>query len=284
LGATGSGGGDAVSERRSERDLLRGGRSGDRPYDERGSPKILRSADGERDAGADNGPMPSEETQDVIDHFRRRRATRANQPPATLEETRAAFAPAGRLHPLPEDVTVTDVDAGGVPAHWLVTPEANGDRVLLYLHGGGYTLGSLRSHGELAARIGRAAHTRVLFPEHRLAPEHAFPAAVEAVLASWRWLHAVHGIDAASIVVAADSAGGGLTLALLQALRDADETPSAGAVLLSRLLDLTASGASIVERADEDPIFTPDAIRSLGPVYVGDADSRTPAYRRCSDR
>jgi epsilon-lactone hydrolase len=104
--------------------------------------------------------MPGQEMQEVIDSFKRRRATRANQPPATLKETRAAFAPAGELHPPPEDVTVTDVDAGGVPAHWLVTPEANGDRVLLYVHGGGYTFGSLRSHGELALRIGRAAGTQ----------------------------------------------------------------------------------------------------------------------------
>jgi monoterpene epsilon-lactone hydrolase len=77
--------------------------------------------------------------------------------------------------------------------------------------------------------------------------------------------------------VAGDSAGAGLTLALLQALRDAGETPPAGAVLISPLLDLTASGASIMERADQDPIFTPDAIRGLGPVYLGDTDPRTTA-------
>jgi monoterpene epsilon-lactone hydrolase len=266
-----------VSSAGSGRDLLRGGHSGIGRTTNAVVRKILQSADGERDAGGENGLMPSQEMQEVIDYFRRRRAARANQPPATLEATRAAFAPAGRLHPLPEDVTVTDVDAGGVPAHWLVPPGANRDRVLLYVHGGGYTLGSLRSHGELAARIGRAAGTRVLFPEYRLAPEHPFPAAVDDVLAAWRWLRAVHGADPASIVVAGDSSGGGLTLALLQALRDAHETLPAGAVLLSPLLDLTASGASIVQRADEDPIFTPDAIRGLGPVYLGDADPRTPA-------
>jgi monoterpene epsilon-lactone hydrolase len=221
--------------------------------------------------------MPSQEMQDVSDYFRQRRAARANQPPRTLEEIRAAFAPAGQLHPLPEDVIVTDVDAGGVPAHWLVAPDADRDRVLMYVHGGGYTLGSLRSHGELAARIGRAAATRVLFPEYRLAPEHPFPAAVDDVLAAWRWLEAVHGADPASIVVGGDSAGGGLTVALLQALRDAGEAPPAGGVLISPLLDLTASGASVVERADEDPIFAPDAIRGVGPVYLGDADPRTPA-------
>jgi monoterpene epsilon-lactone hydrolase len=215
--------------------------------------------------------------QNVIDLLTQRKATRASQRTRTLEEIRAAFAPAGELHPMPVDVTVTAVDADGVPAHWLMTPEANPHRVLLYLHGGGYTLGSLRSHGELAARIGRAAGMRVLFLAYSLAPEHPFPAAVNDVLAAWRWLRDANGADLGSAVVAGDSAGAGLALALLQSVRDAGEPLPAGAVLISPLLDLTASGASIIERADQDAIFTPDAIRGVGAAYLGDADPRTPA-------
>jgi len=86
------------------------------------------------------------------------------QPPPPLEELRAAFAPAGRLHPIPDDVLVTEVTAGGVPAHWLDAPEADTGRVLLFLHGGGFRLGSLRSHGELAARLGRASGMRGAVP------------------------------------------------------------------------------------------------------------------------
>jgi monoterpene epsilon-lactone hydrolase len=149
--------------------------------------------------------------------------------------------------------------------------------MLMFVHGGGYTLGSLRSHGELATRIGRAAEMHVFFPEYRLAPEHRFPAAFDDVLASWQWLRAVRGVAAESVVLAGDSAGGGLTLALLQTLRDAGDSLPAGAVLISPLLDLTASGASIIERADEDPVFTPDRIKSMAPTYLGDADLKTPA-------
>jgi epsilon-lactone hydrolase len=181
------------------------------------------------------------------------------------------------VKPLPADVSVTDLNADGVPAHWLHIPNAGDGRVLMFVHGGGYSLGSLRSDGELAAQIGRAAEMHVFFPEYRLAPEHRFPAAFDDVLASWQWLRGVRGVAAESVVLAGDSAGGGLTLALLQTLRDAGDSLPAGAVLISPLLDLTASGASIIERADEDLVFTPDLIKSMAPTYLGDADPKTPA-------
>ena len=125
--------------------------------------------------------MPSQAMQDVIDTLRGQQKAAASQPSPTLEQRRAAFAPAGRLHPLPDDVVVTDVTAGGVPAHWLAAPGADTGRVLLFLHDGGYELGSLRSDGELAARLERASGMRVLFPEYRLAPEHPFPAAIDDI-------------------------------------------------------------------------------------------------------
>src|SRR5690348_15035692 len=154
--------------------------------------------------------MPSQAMQDVIDTLRGQQKAAASQPSPTLEERRAAFAPAGRFYPLADDVVVTDVTAGGVPAHWLAAPGADTGRVLLFLHDGGYEFGSLRSDGELAARLGRASGMRVLFPEYRLAPEHPFPAAIDDVLAAWRWLRTDQGLSARSIAVAGDSAGGGL--------------------------------------------------------------------------
>jgi len=119
--------------------------------------------------------MPSQAMQDAIDALRDRRKAGASQPPPTLEERRATFTPGDRLYPMPDDVLVTDVNAGGVPVHWLAAPGADAGRVLLFLHGGGYEFGSLRSDGELAARLGRASGMRVLFPEYRLAPEHPSP-------------------------------------------------------------------------------------------------------------
>ena len=220
--------------------------------------------------------MPSKEMQDTIDALVQRRSARAGQPPLPLDQQRAAFAPAVRLHPVPGDVEVTGVDAGGVPAHWLAAPGSSGGRALLYLHGGGYDRGSLRSHGETAARLGRAAGMRVLFPDYRLAPEHPFPAALDDALAAWRWLRAAQNLEAASLAVAGDSAGGGLAVALCVALRDAGEALPAAAVLMSPLADLTASGASVTERAGQDPIFTPAMARALGAGYLAGADPKTP--------
>jgi monoterpene epsilon-lactone hydrolase len=220
--------------------------------------------------------MLSQEMQDVIAALRERQKASANQAPPTLQESRASFAPAGRLHPVPSDVSVSEVTAGGVPAHWLAAPGADSDRVLLFLHGGGYELGSLRSDGELAARLGRASGMRVLFPEYRLAPGHPFPAAIDDVLAAWRWLRTDQHMSATSIAVAGDSAGGGLAVALLVATRDAGEPLPAAAVLMSPTVDLTGSGASMTERADDDPISTPAMLGLFASDYLGGAEPATP--------
>ena len=220
--------------------------------------------------------MPSQAMQDVIDVLKKQQQASASQAPPTLAERRATFTPGGLPHPVPDDVRVTDVTAGGVPAHWLDAPGTDPGRVLLFLHGGGFEFGSVRSDGELAARIGRAAGMRVLFPEYRLAPEHPFPAAIDDVLAAWRWLRATQDLNAASLAVAGDSAGGGLAVALLVALRDNwEELPAAG-VLMSPTVDLTSSGASMTERADQDPISTPALLRQLAADYLAGADPKSP--------
>src|ERR1700728_696809 len=220
--------------------------------------------------------MPSQSMQDVIDGLFEQRKAAAGQAPPTLAERRATFAPAGRPHPVPDDVRVTEVTAGGVPAHWLGAPGTHAGRVLIFLHGGGFEFGSVRSDGELAARLGRAAGMRVLFPEYRLAPEHHFPAAIDDVVAAWRWLRGDQGVSARSIAVAGDSAGGGLAMALLVATRDAGEALPAAAALMSPTVDLTSSGASMTDRADQDPISTPAMLRQFAADYLAGADPKTP--------
>jgi epsilon-lactone hydrolase len=220
--------------------------------------------------------MPSRAMQESIDALWDRQKASANQPVLMLEERRAAFTPGDRLHPVPDDVLVGEVTAGGVPAHWLTAPGVDAGRVLLFLHGGGYELGSVRSDGELAARLGRASGMRVLFPEYRLAPEHPFPAAIDDVLAVWRWLRTDLGLSARLMAVAGDSAGGGLAVALLVARRDAGEALPAAAVLMSPTVDLTSSGASMTERADQDPISTPAVLRQFASEYLAGTDPKTP--------
>jgi monoterpene epsilon-lactone hydrolase len=220
--------------------------------------------------------VASQAMQDSIDTLRNRQRASAARAPLTLEEFRATFTPGDRLHPVPDDVLASEVTAGGVSAHWLTAPGTDDGRVLLFLHGGGYELGSVRSDGELAARLGRAGGMRVLFPEYRLAPEHPFPAAIDDVLAAWRWLRADQGLSARSLAVAGDSAGGGLAVALLVALRDAGEELPAAATLMSPTVDLTSSGASMTERVDQDPISTPAMLRQFAADYLAGTDPRTP--------
>jgi monoterpene epsilon-lactone hydrolase len=218
--------------------------------------------------------MPSPEIQSVVDGFRDRRDSRGGDV-RSLAEIRAGFAPGGRVFAVPPDTTVTAVDAAGVPAHWLAPPGASPATTLVYLHGGGFTLGSLHSHGELAARLGRAAGARVLFPEYRLVPEHPFPAAVDDVRAVWQWLRA-GGAATGPVLLAGDSAGAGLAMALLVALRDAGVPLPAGAVLFSPHVDLTSAGESIEARQGRDPIFTADFVRATARAYLAGADPGQP--------
>jgi epsilon-lactone hydrolase len=214
--------------------------------------------------------------QERIATVRALRTAAAGQPAPTLAERRAGFDTRGDQYPLPDDAAVTEADAGGVPARWITVPGADAGRVLLYLHGGGYQVGSFRSHAELASRLGRASGRRVLLPEYRLAPEHPFPAAIDDALAVWRWLRNLPGLSASALAVAGDSAGGGLAVAMMTALRDAAEDLPAAAVLISPWTDLSCSGASMTERADDDPIFVPETLRQLAAAYLAGADPRTP--------
>jgi monoterpene epsilon-lactone hydrolase len=127
-----------------------------------------------------------------------------------------------------------------------------------------------------AARLGRASGMRVLFPEYRLAPEHPFPAAIDDVLAVWRWLCSGHNLSARSMAVVGDSAGGGLAVSLLVATRDAGQALPAAAVLMSPTADLTSTGASMTERADQDPISTPAMLRQFAADYLAGANPRMP--------
>ncbi len=221
--------------------------------------------------------MLSPEMKAVIAYLRERKATRANRPAMPLDEARMNYAPCRQVRSLSADVAVKQVDANGVQSHWLISPDTEeSSKVLFFLHGGGYSRGSLRSHGPLAEHLGRALARRVFFPEYRLAPECPFPGAFEDTLNSWRWLISGGGVAPSAVVVVGDSAGGGLALALLHALRDAGEELPAAAVLISPFLDASCSGASMAERAEDDPSFTPEYLREVAATYLDGADPLNP--------
>lgn len=175
-----------------------------------------------------------------------------------------------------ETVSVEPVSAGGVPAEWVRVPEARHDRVVLYFHGGGFQVGSPRSHRELMAGIATAAECRVLGLDYRLAPEHRFPAALEDACAAYSWLLA-EGHDPANVALAGDSAGAGLVVSTLLSLRSAGLPLPAAAVLMSAWTDLTASGPSYETRAASDPIHQRPMILAMARGYLGDdCDPRDP--------
>lgn len=197
-------------------------------------------------------------------------------PPPTLHELRRAFSPSGSHLPVPDDVDVSEVSAGGVAARWFRSPGADTAHAVLFLHGGGYCLGSTRSHGELIARVARASGIQVLALDYRLAPEHPFPAAVDDVRAAWLWLRHQQELPARSCAVVGDSAGGGLALSLLVTVGEADEDQPGAVALLSPWTDLTLSGESVTARAEDDPLLTPGLLAHLAGDYLAGADARSP--------
>jgi acetyl esterase/lipase len=170
---------------------------------------------------------------------------------------------------------IASVLAGGVKADWFTTPESEDDRVILYLHGGGYSFGSPTSHRGMISRLAKAARARVLALDYRLAPEHPFPAAVEDSTAAYRWLLA-QGYRPIKIAISGDSAGGGLTFATLVALRDARVPLPAAAVPISPWVDLEATGESMKTRAAVDPMVQKDGISGIAAQYLGATDPRNP--------
>ncbi len=215
--------------------------------------------------------MPSAQLEAVI-QFLKSRPAHTGQ---SVAEQRVEMEKLASLAPLADDVECTPVEAGGVRAQWISTPEALESRVIYYLHGGGYITGSVITHREMISRLSRTAAARALAIDYRLAPEHPFPAAVEDATAAYRWLLST-GLDPAGIVIAGDSAGGGLTVATLVALRDAGDPLPAAAVCLSPWVDLEGIGESMSSKADVDPMIQREELLDMARAYLGEADPRTP--------
>jgi epsilon-lactone hydrolase len=190
----------------------------------------------------------------------------------TLQERRALM---GSGAPPPAGTQVDPVDAGGVPAEWVVAAGVRSGRVLLYFHGGAYHLGSPARLRGLLALVSAAAQARVLSAGYRLAPEDPFPAAVEDALTAYRWLIA-SGTPARQVVIGGDSSGGGLALAALVALRDAGDPLPGAAVVMSPWTDLDLSGESVRSRAAVDVLLTPEGAREAADWYLAGQDARHP--------
>jgi cation diffusion facilitator CzcD-associated flavoprotein CzcO/acetyl esterase/lipase len=198
-----------------------------------------------------------------------------HQPWIPLSTQRRIQDAAARLTRVPRGVTVSAEELGGIRSDRIAPEDADEGRAILYLHGGAYVGGSLRTHRGIAAQIGLAGGVPVHLADYRLAPEHPHPAALEDALAAYRGL-LDSGLDAESIVVAGDSAGAGLALALATRLRDGDLPQPAGLVLLDGWFDLTNSGASIEANRRRDVGLARPHLVESAELYRAAADLTDP--------
>jgi acetyl esterase/lipase len=200
----------------------------------------------------------------------------ANPLPTNLEALRLAVDSDSERFPLDPDINVERVSiAIGVSAEWTWTEAADPARVVLYLHGGGYVFGSILSHRHLVAEIGRTSGSRTLAIDYRLSPENPFPAAVDDALASYRFL-LEEGFEPRHIAFAGDSAGGGLVVSTLVAIKEAGLPQPACGWVISPWVDMEASGETFVSRADADPMVKREIIVNFAQAYLNGADPRSP--------
>ena len=182
-------------------------------------------------------------------------------------ERRERLDEVGSAWPVAADIACEAVDCDGVRGEWSFAPGSDPSKVLLFFHGGGYCSGSIVSHRRMVTEAGRAMGVRTLAIDYRRAPEHAFPAQHEDALTAWRFLRR-QGIAAGRIVVGGDSAGGNLSLSLINRLRAAKEPLPGCAWLVSPWTDLTMSGATLVTKDAVDPLIHKAYLEELADAYA----------------
>jgi acetyl esterase/lipase len=182
-------------------------------------------------------------------------------------ERRERIDEIGATWPVADDVRLEEVDVDGVPGEWSIVPGSDAARVLMFFHGGGYCSGSIASHRRMVTEAGRYAGARTLAVGYRLAPEHPFPAAFDDALVAWRFLRR-QGIAAARIAVGGDSAGGGLTAALINRLLASGDEKPACAWLVSPWTDLTMSGSTMASKDAADPLIHKPYLEELATAYL----------------
>lgn len=199
-----------------------------------------------------------------------------NRPPddrVNIEAMRQSMDQVGGR--FPDGVTGTAVNVGGVPGEWVEAEGADRDSAVLYLHGGGYVAGSVDSHRNLLGHLAVAMGCRVFAADYRLAPEHPHPAPVDDATAAYQGMLA-EGIAASRILVAGDSAGGGLTVATLVALRDGGQPQPGAAVAISPWIDMEGTGDSMVTRAAADPMVSKGSLALISELFLGETDPHDP--------
>ena len=196
--------------------------------------------------------------------------------PMTIAEYRATGRQNARfLNRIPNDVTVEDVWIDDLHAEWISPSGGEPDRVVLHLHGGGYVTGGIDSHQAMCILMAQTLKMKILLPEYRLAPEYPFPAALEDALKSYRWLLA-RGCKSSDVILSGDSSGGGLALAAVLSVRDANEPLPALVVCMSPWADLTLMGQSHIANAEKESVLATDVLKGWALAYTNQAGLHNP--------
>lgn len=219
--------------------------------------------------------MRSAAMENIVTMMLASSASRTDGSPMSVEDARSGYDALGQMLSPPPEATFEPIDLGGVPGAVVTTPSADPGRSIVYLHGGGYCIGSLTSHRAMVGHLAQHAKATVYAVDYRLAPEHPAPAALEDAVRAYRWV--VEGVGSPTrTVIAGDSAGGGLTLATLLALRDGGGPLPAAGVLVSPWADLSQSGESMVSKAAEDPLVRAQDLDEWSRHYRGDVPAEDP--------
>ena len=214
---------------------------------------------------------PSKELDTVLEIIR----VRSAEVRKTTDDDRLSYERIMSVLPMDDDIETERVGVNGTPAEWISAPESQENRVILYLHGGGYLFGSARTHRVMLAHMARASKARVLALDYRLAPEIPFPAPVEDSVSAYRWL-LDQGISAKKMVIGGDSAGGGLAIAALVALRSVGEPMPAAGVCISAWTDMESTGQSHTTNAESDPSVSKERLLKIAKVYLAGKDPTAP--------
>ena len=193
----------------------------------------------------------------------------------TLDELRDNYVTMLKGHPVPENLIVEHADLGGVPGTVIMPPEVIEGRTLVYFHGGAYIFGASAGYVGLGGRLALALKAKVVLPDYRLAPEHAYPTPIEDCLAVYKWL-LDEGHDPDQLVFAGDSAGGSLTVSVMVHARDAGLPLPAGGVAISPWADLEHTGSSMTSRHGIDPLCTKDALDVQARTFLAGAAANSP--------
>lgn len=215
--------------------------------------------------------MPSTESEAIRRHWiaAREAMVGADGPPPDNESW-------GDLTAEPREVDYIETEAGGVPAMWAAPKRSAADRVLLCMHGGGFISGSIYSHRKLFGQLAKAAGTRALIFDYRLAPQHTHPAQVDDAVAVYRWL-LDQGIEASRIAFTGDSSGGGLCISTQLRARQQGLPGPAAAMPFSPWVDMAVTGQSYQGNRDRDPFFYAESVRQFAGIFLGeDGDPRDP--------